>query len=151
MKSLLAGLVLFGAQAMACPNLTGTYSCTYQDGTEKMELSQTETNGVTVYSFRNADDPNDQGGNLPADNQVYRLQDTKDFRNGTLQSWCEGDALKIQQQAEHYQEEQHVGNLSLVITMSIVDNNLSQVTDGFYETGSGNYPINESMTCTRVN
>jgi len=151
MKALLIGLALIGAQAFACPNLTGTYSCTYENGSEQLQLSQQEMDGVTVYNFKNPQDANDPGGALPADNQTYRLEDTKDFRNGTIRAWCEGEIFKIQQTAEHYQEESHSGNLDLTVSMSLSNSDLLQVTNGTYETGSGTYPINESMTCTRLN
>lgn len=151
MKAVIALVALFSVQAFACPNLTGTYSCTYEGQTEQIQMSQTETNGVTVYTMKNPNDPNDQGGSLPADNVVYKLEDSEQFKNGTIRGWCEGEAFKIEQIGSYFDQGQHIGDLQAVISMSLNGGNLVQDTQGVYKTGSGDYPISNSMTCSRVN
>lgn len=149
MKALLAGLLLVGAQALACPNLTGTYTCTQDGQSYALQFSQTEANGVTVYTIKDPNNSADQGGSLPADNQVYRLQDSKEFKNATIRGWCEGEAFKFEQIGEYYQEDQHIGNLQLVVAMSLMNGNLLQETTGVFETGSGQHPIQDRMVCNR--
>lgn len=149
MKLIIAVLALVGAQAFACPNLTGTFSCTSDGQTQAVAISQVEVNGVTTYTLKNPADPADQGGSLPADNNTYQIQDSEDFKNGTIRGWCEADAFKIEQTGQYYDQGQHIGDVQATIAMSLVDNNLSQVTTGTFKTGSGDYPINQTMSCVR--
>ena len=148
MKTMIAGLLLFGAQAMACPNLAGNYTCTYEGQTSVIQMSQTENNGVTVYTIKDANDPQNQGGSLPADNNTYRLQDSDQVKNGTIRGWCEAEAFKIEQTGEYYDKGQHIGNVQAVISMYLTNGNLVQDTAGTFTTPSGNYPINSQVTCT---
>ena len=151
MKAVIALFALYGIQAFACPNLTGTYSCTYEGQTSQVQLSQTETNGVTVYTMKDPNDPADQGGSLPADNVVYKLEDSEQFKNGTLRGWCEGEAFKIEQTGSYFDQGQHIGDIQAILTMSLSNGNLVQDTQGTYKTGSGDYPIASNMTCNRIN
>lgn len=149
MKALLAGLMLLGAQAFACPDLTGTYTCTQNGQTSQIQMSQAETNGVTVYTIKDPSNPNDQGGSLPADNTTYRLEDSADFKNGTIRGWCENEAFKVEQTGQLFDQGQHIGDIQAVISFSLMNGNLLQDTQGVFKTGSGDYPISAQMTCTR--
>lgn len=149
MKLFLSGFLLVGAQAFACPNLAGTYTCNYDGQVEALEMSQTETNGVTVYSMRNPNDPNDQGGSLPADNTTYQLEDSEQFKNATIRGYCEGETFNIAQAGQYYDQGQHIGDIQAVTSMSLMNGNLLQATNGTFKTASGDYPINSQITCTR--
>lgn len=151
MKAILAAIALVGAQAFACPNLTGTFACTYEGQTENTQITQSEMNGVTTYTMRNADDPNDQGGSLPADNNTYTIPDSQEFKQGTIRGWCEGELFKIEQIGQYHDQGQHIGDIQATMTFSLNNNNLNQVTAGVFKTASGEYPINSELTCTRIN
>lgn len=152
MKALLVGLMLLGAQALACPDLSGSYACTQEDETSYLELSQTETDGVTVFTLKDPTNPNDPGGSLPADNQTYRVQDSETFKNGTIRGWCEGEAFKIEQTGEYYDQGYHMGDIEMVLAMSLMeDGSLLQATSGVFRTGSGDYPLSGEVVCTRSN
>lgn len=152
MKALLVGLMLVGTQAFACPDLSGSYACTQDGETAYLELSQTEMNGVTVFTLRDPSNPNDQGGSLPADNQTYRVQDSESFKNATIRGWCEAEAFKIEQTGELYDQGYHMGDIEMVLSMSLMeDGNLLQATSGVFKTGSGDYPLSGEVICSRTN
>jgi hypothetical protein len=151
MKVLLTGLLFVGAQAFACPDLTGTYTCSYEGQTETLEISQSETDGVTTFTMKDPTDPNDQGGSLPADNNTYQIEDSEQFKNATIRGYCEADAFKIAQAGQYYDQGQHIADIDAVISMSLVDGNLLQDTKGVFKTASGDYPLDSQLTCTRTN
>ncbi len=149
MKALLATLVLFGTSAFACPDLTGTFACTQEGQTSVIQVSQQVTNGVTVYTVKDPSNPTNQGDSLPADNNTYRLPDSAEFRNATIRGWCEGDAFKMEQTGQYFDQGQHIGDLQAIAAMSIVNGNLQQAVQGTFKTGSGDYPFDDMITCVR--
>lgn len=149
MKTVIALFALVGAQAFACPNLTGSYICTYEGQTQVSVISQAvDANGITTYTLGSEADPTD-GGSLPADNNTYQVPDSADFKQGTIRGYCEADAFKVAQTGQVFDQGQHIGNVEAVTSLSLVDNNLLQATTGVFKAASGDYPINQSLTCTR--
>lgn len=143
MRSLAIIALLFSAQAFACPELTGSYTCTYQDGSsELMTISQSNKDGVTVYVAN--------GSEIPADNQPHALQDDASLRDATFRAWCNGTAsLDAQLLGKYYQENAYYGDLTLNTSFSIVGTDLKQVTTGTLVNEGGSYPLNSEMTCKR--
>lgn len=83
----IAGL-LVSATAWACPDLTGSYTCTYEDGaSEVLDISQSSANGVTTFTIN--------GNSIPADGQVYQLPDDAYTKNYTMSYACEGTPAKL--------------------------------------------------------
>jgi len=72
MKKLSLLLVTFFAtNAFACPDLTGTYSCKYDDGeTDTIEFTQRVENGVTIYTIG--------GQDLPANGETVEINEEED-------------------------------------------------------------------------
>lgn len=149
MKALLATLVLFGTSAWACPDLSGTFACTQEGQTAVIQVSQDVVNGATVYTIKDANNPGQEGDSLPADNNTYNLEDTIEFRNATYRGWCEAEAFKMEQTGQYFDQGQHVADVQMVAAISIVNGNLQQTIQGVFRTGSGDYPIQEAMTCAR--
>jgi hypothetical protein len=135
--------LLFSAQAFACPNLTGNFTCKYQDGSvENISITQGDSNGVTVYNYN--------GSNIPADNVVYPMQDDQSLRNATFRAWCEGDALKGNIIGKYYNNGSEFGDVNMVLTFNMESNNLKNTTTGSLVDKSGNsYDLGGETLCTR--
>lgn len=143
MRSLALVALLFSAQAFACPNLTGTYTCTYQDGSsEVVNLTQENKNGVIVYNYN--------GSEIPADNVAYPVPDDANLRSATFRSWCPDTVnLNAQLVGKYYQDNEYFGDLDMTTSMSLDGANLKQVTTGTLTNAGGTYPLNAEMVCTR--
>lgn len=91
---------LIASASVACPNLSGTYSCVDEDGVmEEMTYSQSETNGITTYLVTDVDGALE----LIADGQVRELPETPaDPTFNTLYSYsCENDTLVSTYWSQH--------------------------------------------------
>lgn len=141
MRKLAAIALLFSVQAFACPNLTGSFKCTYGDGsTENVTITQSEVNGVTVYNYN--------GSEMPADNQTYQIPDSEDLKEGTWRAWCDDDStLKAELIGKYYNQGSYFGDLNMRMDFSIDGTSLKQVTNGNLKNTGGDYPINDEMTC----
>lgn len=137
--------LLFSAQAFACPDLSGSYTCTYQDGSSEMvTISQDSKNGVTVYDYN--------GSQIPADNQTYRIPDDQTLKQGTFRAWCDSNdptLLKSQLTGKYYSEGSYFGDLIMDMTFSIQGRDLKQVTQGVLKNSGGDYPLNSELVCVR--
>lgn len=141
MRTLAALLLAFSAQAYACPNLTGTYTCTYQDGsTEVVSISQEQKNGVTVYNYN--------GSPMPADNKAYPMPDDQTLRESTFRAWCEGEVLKGNLIGKYYNEGSYFGDLNLLLDITKQGTDLKQVSAGSLKNSGGEYPIEGEIVCT---
>lgn len=145
MRKLAAIVLLFSVQAYACPELSGSFTCTYQDGsTEIMTISQTNKDGITVYTAN--------GSEIPADNQTHPIPDDASLKQATFRAWCNGTAsLDAQLLGKYYQEGAYYGDLTLNTSFSLVGTDLKQVTTGNLVNSGGTYPLNSELTCTRNN
>ena len=134
---------LVSASAFACPNLSGVYTCPdQQNGPQTVEITQTEENGITTY-FQN-------GESLVSDNLVKPIPESADFKEGTMQAFCEGDALKVAVKGKVWDQGQFFGDLDVVSNYSLdADKNLVDTFDGSVKSAQGNYPINDLTTCVR--
>lgn len=133
---------LFSVQAFACPNLTGSYTCNYGNGqSEQISVSQREANGITYYSYNNDE--------FAADGSVVPLQDSADLKQATFKAWCENTTLKNQIMGKYYNNGTYFGDLNMVIDITSANGNLQQNATGNLKGSQGDYPINNSVTCTK--
>jgi hypothetical protein len=142
MSKLVALALVVSANAWACPDLTGTYTCQYQDGqTEVITLSQENKDGVVTYTYNN-------NASIPADNVAYPVPDGPTLREGTLRAWCEADTFKSQLVGKYYDQGVYFGDLTLNIDFAKVGNDLKQVNTGSVKNSASQYPINGEVVCT---
>ena len=143
MRKLAAIALLFSANAaFACPDLTGAYTCTYQNGSsEVVTVSQQLVNGVTVYNYN--------GSQIPADNIVYQVPDDQSLKNGTFRAWCDDAVtLKAELIGQYYDQGAYYGDLSMIMNFSIEGSSLKQVTTGTLKNSAGEYPLNSEKSCS---
>ncbi len=135
--------LLFSVQAYACPQLTGAYTCAYQDGSsEVITLSQELKDGVTVYTHN--------GSTIPADNVAYPVPDDANIREATFRATCTGDVtLSANLTGKYYQDGQYFGDLNMTSNFSLNGKDLKQVTVGTLKNQGGEHPLNSELTCTR--
>lgn len=134
---------LVSAQAFACPQLAGNYTCNYQDGqTTTLVLNQDAKSNVTIYDMN--------GQQLPADNQVKPIPDEDSLKNATVRAWCNDDTtLHTEIVGKYYRQGQYFGDLTMDADLSMANQNLRQVTTGNVKNSGGTYPVNSDITCTR--
>lgn len=142
MRTLLAVLLLGSVQAFACPNLTGSFTCTYSDGSsEVLNITQEAKEGVTTYNINQS--------LTPADNVIYTVPDDETLKEGTFRAWCNDDVtLKGELIGKYYDQGSFFGDLLLNIDYSLDGANLKQVTTGTLTSANGQYPINAETVCT---
>lgn len=143
MRKLAALALLFSAQAFACPNLAGTYTCTYQDNSsEQVVISQETKDGVTVYTHN--------GSQIPADNMAYPVPDDANLRSATFRAWCaDENTLSANLVGQYFQDNSYFGDLDMTSNFTLSGTDLKQVTTGTLKNQGGEYPLNSDLTCTR--
>ncbi|MBX3020339.1 MAG: hypothetical protein KF799_01575 [Bdellovibrionales bacterium] len=146
MRSLTALALLFSVQAFACPDLTGTYTCAYQDGSsEVITLSQSvDKDGITVFNYN--------GSQIPADNQLYPIPDDDTLKEGTFRAWCDTAnpaLLQSQLLGKYWNNGAYYGDLTMNMTFSLSGRDLKQTTQGTLKNAGGEYPLNSELVCTR--
>lgn len=143
MRKLAAFALLISMPAWACPDLTGNYLCTYQDGsTEQVALTQTVVNGVTVYNYN--------GSEIPADNVVRPMPDDESIKQATFRAWCDGASLKGNLIGKYWNNGAEFGDVDLKMDFSLENTNLKYVTDGTLVDKSGTtHSLAGSVTCTK--
>ncbi len=143
MGKLAALALLFSAQAFACPNLAGSYTCTYQDNSsEQVVISQEDKDGVTIYTHN--------GSQIPADNVAYPVPDDANLRSATFRAFCpDANTLSANIVGQYFQDNQYFGDLDMTSNFSLSGTDLKQVTTGTLKNQGGEYPLNSDMTCTR--
>lgn len=143
MRTLAALALVFSAQAFACPNLTGNYTCTYQNGSkEVMAITQDTKGTVTVYNLN--------GSEIPADGQTYQVPDDQNLKEGTFKSWCDDDVtLKGLLVGKYYTDGQLYGDLTMNLAWSLDNGNLKQSSTGQIVNTGGTYPLSQETVCTK--
>lgn len=145
MRILAALALLVSVNAYACPDLTGSFTCTYQDNTsEVVTISQENKDGVMVYNYN--------GSAIPADNQAYQVPDDQNLKEGTFRAWCDPSTdtvLNTELIGKYYQDGSYFGDLNLDMTFALDGANLKQVSKGTLTNQSDTYPLDGELTCTR--
>lgn len=141
---ILATIALFASvNAWACPELTGSFTCTYQDGSsEVVEMTQELKDGVTTYMYN--------GSAIPADNVVYQVPDDQTLKQGTFRAWCDDTVtLKAELKGQYYDQGNYFGDLVMNMEFSLAGSDLKSVTTGTLTNSGGQYPLNGETVCTR--
>jgi len=143
MRKLAALVLLFSAQAFACPDLTGSFQCQYQDGsTETVSITQANKSGVMVYNYN--------GTEIPADRITYDVPDEENIREGKFTAWCDDDVtLKANLNGKYWSQGNYIGDLTMDMFFSIENGNLKTTSNGVLKTGNGDYPVDSNVVCTR--
>ncbi len=143
MRTIAALALLISVQAWACPDLTGTFTCTYQDGSQEVvNMSQELKNGVTVYNYN--------GTPVAADNVVNDVPDDESLKQATFRAWCDDNiTLKAELKGKYYSEGNYFGDLLMNMEFTMVGNDLKQVSTGSIKNSGGDYPLNGETLCTR--
>ena len=143
MRKLAALALLFSAQAFACPQLAGVYTCSYQDNSsEIITITQELKDGVTVYTHN--------GSQIPADNQSYPVPDDANLRSATYRAFCPDAAtLSANLVGKFYQDGQFYGDLDMTSNFTLEGANLKNVVTGTLKNQGGDYPLNSEVLCTR--
>mgnify|MGYP001497371882 CR=1 FL=1 len=134
---------LFSAQAFACPQLSGNFTCTYQDGTsEVVAISQSaDKAGVVTYLYN--------GSEVPADNVTYDIPDDQDIKGGKFRAWCDDDiTLKSEMTGKYWNNGSYFGDLVMNISFEMEGTSLKQTTTGSVVNSGGTYPLDNTMVCT---
>jgi hypothetical protein len=143
MRKLALLAFVFSANAFACPQLAGNFVCTYQDGTsENVAITQSNKAGVEVYVYN--------GNEIPADKTTYDIPDDDTLKMGKFVAWCDDDVtLKTNIKGQYYNQGSYVGDVDLNTDFSMAgDGGLTLASSGKLTTPNGDYPINDSVTCT---
>jgi hypothetical protein len=142
MRTLIAVALLFSAQAFACPELAGTYTCTFSDGTEETgTVTQSVVNGINIYNYN--------GTEIRADGVTYPVPEDETLKEGTSRAWCDDPlTLKGEVIGKYYSGGSYFGEVVLNLEFSKVGTSLRQVTTGNLKNSGGDYPINSDITCT---
>lgn len=145
MKSITLALMglLVGASAWACPDLRGTYTCTYENGSETLTVDQMEQNGTTYYIIN--------GDTVPADGQLYPIADDESQKNQFIMFSCKGEPSKfaLNYTGDLYEGGQLQGHISAEALYS-KDSAGSLVIEetGTFSAVDGNvYPWSEQTSC----
>lgn len=138
--------LLASAQAWACPNLAGTYTCTSDQGSNQIVVTQDDKNGVTTYRFNGE-------ALFITDGQTRRWPDDADIKNISVASSCNGSsALVADVRADVYDSGSYIGNLEMAMTFSNQSENgkLVQKSEGKLVAIDGKtYPVNSESSCDR--
>lgn len=144
MGKFLSVALLFSVQAYACPQLVGSYTCTYQDGTkEVVTISQNkDRNNVDVYDYN--------GSTIVTDNNAYPIPDDQQLKGGTFRAWCDDETtLQTQLVGEYYQQGNYYGRLTMNLNLSLQGSDLKQTTTGNLVNTGGTYPLNGETVCAK--
>lgn len=142
--SVLFVLGLFSASAVACPNLSGSYTCVNDGQKETLVVSQNEMNGQMVYQIGETQ--------VIADNVAYPIPDDEELKGGTQRAFCDSQSneLKIEILGKIYDQQDFFGDLAVQIGFSVDgSNNLVNTIHGSLKATNGEYPIHDISTCTR--
>lgn len=132
---------LFSSVALACPDLRGSYTCSYDEGPQVVTIAQEDRGGVTYYKV--------DGDELPADNVSRALPEDPNFQNGTFRGWCEGNDFKVEVTGKVFDQGRFFGDLRAVVGFAANAANLTQTTTGSLTTGEKTYPLDNVVTCKR--
>lgn len=136
-------LATLSVSAMACPNLTGSYTCTYRDhSSETVTISQSaDKSGVITYVYN--------GSLIPTDNKVYDVPEDQSLKEGKFRAWCDDDVtLKTELVGKYWSNGAYYGDLLMDMNFSKDGDSLSSVTTGSVKNATETKPLDSTMTCT---
>ncbi len=137
---ILVGLML-SAPAFACPDLSGTFRCQYQDGSvETLTIAQDNKSGVEVYNYN--------GSEIAADNVTRVLPDDANLKSGTFRAWCDDNTtLKAELISEYWDNSRYIGDLTMNMFFTMENGSHKSKSTGVLKTGNGDHPIDSTTVC----
>jgi hypothetical protein len=79
-------LFLLSTKSIACPDLTGTYACTNNQGaSQNLTITQETIAGNTIYTF----EENGEVSHLPSDNTEYPFENRQNNTSGSARFYCD--------------------------------------------------------------
>ena len=145
MRTLTTLALLCSSSAFACPDLTGKFTCMYQDkSTEDVTISQEiQKDGTVVYNYN--------GTMIPVDGKVYDVPDDEQVKEGKFKAFCDDDVtLKTTLVGKYWRTKAYFGDLTLNMNFAVEKNDLKQNSTGSVKNSSGEYPLNSALVCVRM-
>ena len=136
----LIAVVLASPLALACPDLTGNYSCSDKSGeVYNLQLTTTVENGTYVYEA--------DGEKIYTDGQ--RRQFSNESTQGVYVATCAGNFVDLQMTGDILDNGQAVGNFEM--TSRMVQNGVGyeQTSEGTAVYMGQTFPISEQSTCRK--
>jgi hypothetical protein len=151
MKKLIILAAFFIAPvAMACPNLTGSYTCVEDGQPSRLVISQSEAAGVTTFRF---DSEASTSFDIIADGQVRDASAWMDgLEQATYTATCVGaEQLVMKPSGIIMENGQPVGKLDWVLVGGLdAAGNITQNVTGTITGDFGTFPIDEqNVSCAR--
>ena len=147
MKSIslaIVGLFVSASAFAACPDLSGTFSCAYDDGTvDQMVISQSEVKGVTTYTVN--------GNPIVADGVVQSLPDDAGAKNQSVSYSCDADKFKYAYSADLYEANVMAGSVTadLLFSKDATTGSLVVEDVGSFSLADGSvYPWASTINCS---
>jgi hypothetical protein len=140
MKNLILIAIVLGAPtAFACPALTGNYVCSTSEGPGQVAIEEADENGVKVYLIG--------GDKVYTDGVARPFADSE--MTGTISATCGGLTLTMIIKADLLENGQKVGKLDASAVVTKTETGLVQDTTGTLKYHFQEYPIQDSVTCTK--
>lgn len=134
------------AAPLACPNLTGSYSCPGDQGPSELVITQTIVNGEVIYSTG-------QSGAMtatPTDNYTYTDTDTDNNVVSSSRSTCEDGAFVTYQSGQKNDGNTVAAAWTLKQSLSLTASGDLQIQVQGQMTAQGQtQPEQDSNVCTR--
>lgn len=144
-KSLMtATLAALSVTAFACPDLTGTYECTYDGQVETMDLTQYVADGVTHFKVGQTE--------VVADGASHPMPDSQPEEQATYTASCNGNVLGISFFSLLIDNANKIGQISGQQNMSLdnVGDLVQDIKGTLVIDAQGTFPIDEVTTCRRI-
>ena len=144
-KSFLALVSFVPFAALACPNLSGQFSCNDFDNgaVQDVTISQSDTGGVTTYHVKIVSDGKTIERDHVADGAV-KSTSNDEFTTRTEKSYCDGNALKMDINGVKKANGDQL-NATVTINLDAAGNMYDN-----YIGKEGNKTLNFEETCKRV-
>lgn len=140
MKWFTTGAFALTLPVFACPDLSGVYKCTIEEGiTETVEITQVKSNGVTVFLIN--------GAEIPADNAAHAIVGDVTFQNASLRAWCEDDRLRTELIGNFLNNKTDIGSLDLITDRRRVGNAVLERAVGSMDNGLEKFPVKSFTSC----
>jgi hypothetical protein len=138
MKLLLV-VFFFSVNALACPQISGTYTCETEDGPEILEISQTNSSGIETFNI--------DGTDFVADGVTKKYADTE--FNGTITATCSLNKLDITTFGDIYESGTKTSYVAVKESYYASKDGLVYAINGNFEHQGQVYPINEKVNCSK--
>jgi hypothetical protein len=147
---LFLSLFLLSSKSIACPDLTGTYTCTNSQGASTtLTITQETIAGNTIFTFTE----NGETSHLPSDNAEYPFENHQNNTSGSARFYCDQKGFHSRIRGER-RGAKNQPEESWDITQSISRNengDLVTSTQGSVSLVGVKNEIHEQSSCRRLN